>query len=79
MNSLTPGGTLNAFAETLSFGNPQLLPFRAKAYDLGADWYFSDEGLISVGLFYKHISAFVSRQTDQVRYGDLGLDPPFAR
>ncbi len=75
LNSLTPGGVLNAFSETLSFGNPQLLPFRAKAYDLGIDWYFSDEGLFSVGLFYKDIGAFVSRQTDEVRFGDLGLDP----
>jgi iron complex outermembrane receptor protein len=75
LNSLTPGGAFNPFNSTLSFGNPQLNPFRADSYDLGAEWYFAKESLISVGLFYKKIQTFVTRTTESVPFRDLGLDP----
>jgi iron complex outermembrane recepter protein len=75
LNSLTPGGAFNPFNSTLSFGNPRLLPFRADSYDLGAEWYFAKESLISVGLFYKKIKTFVTRTTESVPFRDLGLDP----
>jgi len=73
--SLTPGGALNTFSRTLSFGNPQLDPFRAWSYDLSLEWYFTDEALVAVAFFYKDIASFVTRQTDEVMFSDLGLDP----
>jgi iron complex outermembrane recepter protein len=75
LTSLTPGGAFNPFSSTLSFGNPQLLPFRADSYDVGLEWYFAKESLISVGLFYKKIGTFVSRTTQSVPFRELGLDP----
>lgn len=75
LGSLTPGGAFNPFNSTLSFGNPQLDPFRADSYDLGFEWYFAKESLISVGLFYKKIDTFVTRTTESVPFRDLGLDP----
>ncbi len=75
LNSLTPGGNLNAFTQTLTFGNPQLDPFRAWSYDVSLEWYFTDEALVAVAFFYKDIASFVTRQTDEVRFSDLGLDP----
>jgi TonB-dependent receptor len=73
LNSLTPGGTLNPFNTTLSFGNPQLDPFRANTFDLGIEWYFAPEALLSVAVFYKDIETFVTRETASVPYSELGL------
>lgn len=71
--SLTPGGTFNAFNQTLSFGNPLLDPFRANSFDLGVEWYFAPEALLSVAVFYKDIETFVTRETASVPFSDLGL------
>lgn len=71
--SLTPGGSFNAFSQTLSFGNPQLDPFRANSFDLGIEWYFAPEALLSVAVFYKDIKTFVTRETASVPFSELGL------
>jgi len=71
--SLTPGGTLNPFAQTLNFGNPQLDPFRANSADIAVEWYFAPESLLSVAVFYKDIETFVTRETASVPYSTLGL------
>jgi TonB-dependent receptor len=71
--SLTPGGTFNAFSQTLSFGNPMLDPFRANSVDFGVEWYFAPEALLSVAVFYKDIETFVTRETASVPFSELGL------
>lgn len=71
--SLTPGGTFNAFNETLTFGNPMLDPFRANSFDLGLEWYFARESVLSIGVFYKDIKTFVTRETTDVPFSSLGL------
>ena len=71
--SLTPGGAFNAFGQTLSFGNPLLDPFRANSVDLGIEWYFAKEALLSVAVFYKDIKTFVTRETASVPFSELGL------
>jgi TonB-dependent receptor len=43
---------------TLTVGNPKLSPFRGKAYDVAAEWYFMPGGLISLGYFRKDISSY---------------------
>jgi TonB-dependent receptor len=73
LTSLTPGGTFSAFSETLSFGNPQLDPFRANSIDVGVEWYFAPEALLSAAFFYKDIRTFVTRETASVPFRDLGL------
>jgi iron complex outermembrane recepter protein len=73
--SLTPGGSFNAFNQTLNFGNPLLDPFRANSFDLGVEWYFAPESLLSVAVFYKDIETFVTRETASVPFSDLGLPP----
>ncbi len=40
-------------------GNPDLQPFASDNFDLGAEWYFSKDGLIAGNLFYKDISGFI--------------------
>ncbi len=73
LSSLTPGGNFSAFSETLSFGNPQLDPFRANSIDFGVEWFFAPEALLSATVFYKDIRTFVTRETSSVPFSELGL------
>ncbi|TPG20966.1 TonB-dependent receptor [Sphingomonas koreensis] len=40
-------------------GNPNLTPYTADNFDVGAEWYFSKDGLIGVNAFYKDIKDFI--------------------
>ena len=62
LGSLTPGGTINVTGSnrTVSSGNPELDPFRAKTVDMSFEWYFNKQSLLSLGLFYKSIDSFNS-------------------
>jgi len=46
-----------------SRGNPGLDPYYANNFDLGAEWYFSPEGLLAANVFYKDISGFIDTRT----------------
>jgi iron complex outermembrane receptor protein len=63
-----------------SQGNPDLQPFEAKQYDLGVEWYFSQDGFASLTGFRKEISSFilnVSKQEDvDGNPCDRGNPPP---
>jgi TonB-dependent receptor len=74
---LAPGAavTIAGANKTVAAGNPELNPYRAKAYDLGFEWYFNKESLLSLALFYKDIDSFVQvvRQTGDFSENPLGL------
>ncbi len=61
--SLSPGGEITVDDGTqpglkvvsVSFGNPDLKPFRADNFDATAEWYFAKGGLLSFGAFAKFI------------------------
>jgi len=57
--ALTPGFavTVSGAARSATVGNPNLDPTRAKAYDLGVEWYFARESLLSLSVFYKDIDS----------------------
>lgn len=40
-------------------GNPNLEPFTSDNIDIGAEWYFSRDGLIGGNVFYKDIKGFI--------------------
>ncbi|WP_340677643.1 TonB-dependent receptor [Paraglaciecola sp.] len=40
-------------------GNPDLEPWRASNYNLSAEWYFNDSGLLSISAFLMDIESFV--------------------
>jgi iron complex outermembrane receptor protein len=42
-----------------SSGNPDLKPFKSKNADLSAEWYYQDNGFITVGVFYKEVQNFL--------------------
>jgi iron complex outermembrane receptor protein len=59
LGTLTPGGTVNVSGNNrvAALGNPATDPTRAKNYDLGFEWYFARESLLSLALFYKDIAS----------------------
>ncbi|GFE79946.1 TonB-dependent receptor [Steroidobacter agaridevorans] len=73
LGDLTPGGEVNVGSRTVKFGNPLLDPFRATNYDLGAEWYFKDEALLALGLFYKDIKSFSVKETRGLPFTETGL------
>jgi iron complex outermembrane recepter protein len=60
LGDLNPGAAITTFGSTLRIneGNPFIDPFRAKAYDLGAEWYYSDDALLGLTLFRKDVESF---------------------
>jgi TonB-dependent receptor len=79
---LQPGASVGIAGanKTVTAGNPLLDPYRAKAYDLAAEWYFEKGALISVALFYKDIDSFVQivRSTGDFSSNPLGLPDQIA-
>jgi iron complex outermembrane recepter protein len=43
---------------SVTLGNPELSPFRAKNIDLSFEWYFAEGGLVSLALFKKDVTNF---------------------
>jgi TonB-dependent receptor len=61
LGSLTPGGSVSVAGGTRSVtsGNPNLDPIRAKTADIGLEWYFGAQSLLSVAGFYKDIGTYI--------------------
>jgi len=53
--SYEDGSTAGTFEGSISFGNPDLKPYRSDNFDATAEWYFAKGGLLSVGVFAKFI------------------------
>lgn len=73
LGDLSPGGSVSPTSRTVSFGNPMLDPFRAINYDASIEWYFQNEGLLAVAVFYKDIDSFITSITNRVVWSELGL------
>jgi iron complex outermembrane receptor protein len=75
LGSLSPGGDISVQGGNRSFstGNPDLDPTESTNLDLSAEWYPTDGGLVSLGLFYKDISTFVQTLRTIAPYNTLGL------
>lgn len=54
-------------------GNPGLNPFESTNYDSSFEWYFSEEGSVALGLFYKQIDNFIVNKAVTVPYGETGF------
>ncbi len=75
LGNLTPGVTVNVSggSRTVTGGDPNLEPFRAKTADLSLEWYFAEESLLSLALFYKDIETFVQTSRETRPYSSSGL------
>jgi len=63
--SLQGGLTLNSPARpnggsTGAIGNPGLIPYKSKNFDLSAEWYYGLSSYVSVGWFHKTVSNFIA-------------------
>ncbi|MBU8975990.1 MULTISPECIES: TonB-dependent receptor [unclassified Lysobacter] len=75
LGNLTPGVTVNVSGgnRVVNGGNPMLDPFRATTGDLSFEWYFAEESLLALGLFYKDIDSFVLTSRETRPYSSSGL------
>ena len=76
MSPSVSGGPTNFFDDgrfySINLGNPKLDPFRSTNYDLSAEWYFADGGLLSAAVFYKDIDSYVQRTRLLTTWSELG-------
>ncbi|HZX26625.1 MAG TPA: TonB-dependent receptor, partial [Telluria sp.] len=54
---------------TGSGGNPNLKPFRAKAFDLSYEKYFGNKGYVSLAGFYKKLDTYILRAPRNYDFG----------
>ena len=73
LSSLSPGGSVDSFNYKVSFGNPNLTPYRANNYDAAVEWYFARESLLSIGVFRKDVASFPTGVTTSGTYASTGL------
>ena len=73
LGNLTPGGSVDGFNYRITFGNPQLDPFRATAFDLAAEWYFAPQSIFSVAVFKKDVESFPVSQATTGTFDSTGL------
>jgi len=69
LGSLAPGEALTVTGDDTGIarrGNPNLEPYYAHNFDLGAEWYFSSDGLLAANVFYKKASNFIDNQSSDV-------------
>ncbi|WP_066718802.1 TonB-dependent receptor [Sphingomonas pituitosa] len=63
LNLLNPvlnvGSGQRVGALTASGGNPNLKPYLADNFDIGAEWYYQRNSYLSVGFFLKNVSNFI--------------------
>ncbi|MFT3995839.1 MAG: TonB-dependent receptor [Asticcacaulis sp.] len=62
LGQLTPTASVDGAAYTITQNNPELDPYRATNVDIGAEWYFNRQGLLSATLFYKDIESLITSQ-----------------
>ena len=73
LGNLTPGGTIDGFNYRITFGNPNLDPFRATAYDLAVEWYFAPQSIASVAVFKKDVQSFPVSASFTDTFASTGL------
>jgi TonB-dependent receptor len=73
LGNLTPGGTIDGFNFRITYGNPQLNPYRATNFDLSAEWYFAPGGILSVAGFIKKVESFPISQAFSATFASTGL------
>ncbi|MFY2764003.1 TonB-dependent receptor [Arenimonas sp. MALMAid1274] len=72
---LNPGATVTVSggARTVNTGNPKLDPFRATTLDMGLEWYFGDDALLGLGVFYKDIDSYIQTSRETRPFNTSGL------
>lgn len=61
-SALVPSVNIKRSDNEITIGNSELQPTTSYNFDLSADYYFKSIGLVSAGVFYKKIDAFIVNQ-----------------
>lgn len=69
--------SVSPFGGTITTGNPDLKPFRARSLDLALERYGAGGGLIALGLFYKRMNSFITSATTVQPYVATGYPLAF--
>ena len=65
LSQLSPGiSSYDIATQSASQGNPNLDPFRVKQIDLGVEYYFAEDALVSFTGFFKDIESFITTTTE---------------
>jgi iron complex outermembrane receptor protein len=79
---LSPPATVGGIG-TGSGGNPDLKPIRSTNFDAGLEWYFKENSLLALGLFYMHLDNYVGFGSETNTYFTYssqfpdGVDVPY--
>ncbi len=73
LGNLTPGGSIDGFNFRITYGNPQLNPYRATNFDLGIEWYFAPQAILSAAGFIKKVASFPISQAFSATFASTGL------
>ncbi|MET3650753.1 iron complex outermembrane receptor protein [Dyella japonica] len=68
---MTPYVALDDRTLTGSGGNTDLKPYKSTNYDASAEWYFSENSLLSAEFFYRRISGYILNTNVQQTHFDL--------
>lgn len=62
---ISPRSVVDRDRLRIDAGNPNLDPYKASNYDLLADWYYGESGVVSAGIFYKDIEDYIVEVTSR--------------
>jgi TonB-dependent receptor len=71
--NLSPSGNVDSFNFAVNFQNPNLDPTRATALDAAIEWYFANNSVLSLALFFKDIDSFPIRESRTGTFASTGL------
>ncbi|MCU4676678.1 TonB-dependent receptor [Catenovulum sp. 2E275] len=71
--SLAISGSVNTDKMELSSGNPGLSPYESINYETAMEWYLTDSGFLTAGVFYKDIDNFVISKSVEMQYKNTGF------
>jgi iron complex outermembrane receptor protein len=75
LGSIVPAVAVSVAGTNLAINgaNPLLEPTKAKSYDLGAEWYFAEGGLLALTFFKKEIESHIQTLRSNPTYLSTGL------
>jgi len=69
---MNPAASVNDTTKQITRGSVKLDPFRATQADIGLEWYFNQESLLSATLFNKDIRSFIIQGANKSRINNAG-------
>jgi iron complex outermembrane receptor protein len=71
---LNPAASVNDTTKSIARGSIALDPYRANQYDIGLEWYFNEESLLSATVFTKDIRSFIINGANESTVDVNGVD-----